>query len=158
MGLLKFFNKTSNTTSSITENEVEKPTQRREYVRVEKCCAVTCHIINDSSESEEDISDIACETVNISGGGVKVLCPKGLLHLADILSGSILIDGHIIAFNMKVLHSYEAKCNLRTYGCKFTDIKDSERDLLIKLVFNELLKQRNTVGTIETSAQSLSKH
>ena len=154
MGLLNLFNKNSNTSSTTSKKQVEeKQIQRREFVRADKCCPITCHISDRNGNSIE--GDFPCETINISGGGVKILTEKGLFRLGDILDCSLSIENKEILFAMKVVRSDDAKCTLKTYGCQFTTISDFQRDCLIKLVFEELLKQRKTLGSLTSDNRLL---
>ncbi len=105
--------------------------QRREYSRVPTC---TKFLISNKTKA------VNCESIDISGGGLKFIC-KERLELNTIWTISLILNQEPIKINGKILHSRELESTF-IYAVKFTDIAETTRSKIIKYCFDQEIKFR----------------
>jgi len=114
--------------------------QRREYFRVQTKVKFEIEMPGQGERIE-------LETHDISGGGLAFLCEKPPFEekqsgLKGKLCISIKNEMTIIPFSARVVYVRQHNDKLFRVALKFTDIRESERNKVIKFCMSEQIKQR----------------
>lgn len=120
-----------------------KRIQRRDFVRMDVKLKVLCSLLDDSMTPIETFN---ATTLDISGGGIRFGC-NVLLSIGQILEAKVSLEdsqsvtgvGEVV----RVLENSAAAKFRYTVGLRFTAIKESDRDKIIKFIFNQQRKLRN---------------
>lgn len=115
-----------------------KRTQRRNFVRVESHLSIVANQLDEAFEPvAETFSGI---TIDLSGGGLMFVC-NTVLKYADILDVTIyLSENESVKALSKVVRFVENPQKAKqkySVGLEFTVIEESERDKIIKFIFNK---------------------
>ncbi|MBS4024783.1 MAG: flagellar brake domain-containing protein [Clostridia bacterium] len=112
--------------------------QRRDYVRIPAKVPVEFGIASPDKDLT-DLTTFKANSVDISGGGLKLLTnvpvkERDLLQLTLFIEGeAILLYGTVIRANIEV---GENRAKNSTVGVQFVNIHESNRDRIVKFVFN----------------------
>ena len=137
------------TTEVISQNRQNPPTltlgqpfdvkriQRRNFVRLDAKLAVTLHKVDENFAPIGE--SFAGTTVDISGGGSMFGCST-LLHMGEVLESAVYLSenetvkaiGRVVRF----VENPSALRNKYSAGLEFTVIEESERDKIIRYIFN----------------------
>jgi c-di-GMP-binding flagellar brake protein YcgR len=118
--------------------------QRREYVRVESSVDVAVH--PDSAEFQPFTS----VTHDISAGGSSIMLPKGVtIPESGAIQTNFVINlnnGEIyyLKLKSKVIRIVDGKNGRKRASLQFDDIKEHERQVIIKYSFEQQLLMRKT--------------
>lgn len=119
-----------------------KKIQQRNYFRLScNLSAVKEHILNEGNE-ERTINE-ECITENLSGGGIGVLC--NFSHtIGDLVNIQIDSDGIVLSTRGEVIRIVKSSNHEYKYsiGVKFLEMDDSDREEIIKFIFQQQRKLR----------------
>ncbi|MDT3699264.1 MAG: PilZ domain-containing protein [Thermincola sp.] len=115
-----------------------KRTQRRNFVRLETKLSIVFAEVNEDYETVGDT--FSGTTIDLSGGGVMFAC-NTLLKYGDILDLTVVLTesdsakalGKVVRFSENPPNSKQKY----SVGLEFTAIEESERDKIIKFIFNK---------------------
>lgn len=115
-----------------------KRTQRRNFVRLETKLNIVFAEVNEDFQTVSDI--FAGTTIDLSGGGVMFAC-NTLLKYGDILDVTVVLtESDSTKALGKVVRFSENPPNAKQkylVGLEFAIIEESERDKIIKFIFNK---------------------
>jgi PilZ domain-containing protein len=107
-----------------------RATQRREYVRVKQELPV---------EFDHESGTATGHTVDYSGGGFQVVFVSGELGIGDVADVVITLpDGDEVEAKAEILRRTPAG----SFSCRFAEIRERQRDRLIREVFEAMRAQR----------------
>lgn len=119
--------------------------QRREYYRTECSLDIKYSLVKIDSEGREKPENYKNTiTRNLSGGGVCILA-KEKIHVRSMVKCMLSLKGKKISFRGKVVRvsPYEKQGIYNyEYGITFTEIKDSNREDIIRFIFREQRRMR----------------
>lgn len=113
--------------------------QRRDFVRVNAVVPIEFGIVPHDANDLLNMKLEKANTIDISGGGLKFLTEKKVREKDMLQINLSLNNNHIITFGKVVrVISYENELNNKLWaiGVQFTNIHESERDNIIRFVFD----------------------
>lgn len=111
--------------------------QQREFFRLPTTLRVDIEHATTSKDNIEAINDV-CEAKDISGGGMKIYC-NYKFKIGDKILCSFTINNKLIKVNALVARIEEIETFNYKYslGISFSDMKEDDRDEVIKYVFEQ---------------------
>lgn len=116
--------------------------QRRNFVRLD----IRLKVISNKIDEESEIESFTATTIDISGGGILFGCNAELSVGQNLEATVFLSDNQTVAANGRVVRVIENSASSKhrfSIGFEFTSIKESERDKIIKFIFNQQRVLRN---------------
>lgn len=117
--------------------------QRRNFVRLDIKLKV---ISNKIDEDTPDNDSFTATTIDISGGGILFGCNTELTVGQTLEAKVFLSDNQTVTANGRVVRVIENSASSKqrfSVGFEFISIKESERDKIIKFIFNQQRVLRN---------------
>lgn len=115
-----------------------KRIQRRDFVRVDLIDYMKYKNVNEETDLWNDGM-----ILDISGGGLRTSTQQ-VLNQDDILDLNINVSDDIIEVKGKVVRYIGISTSGKVYGIEFTDISEGIREKIIRKVFEQMRKQRNS--------------
>lgn len=116
--------------------------QRRNFVRLD----IKLKVISNKIDEENDNESFAATTIDISGGGILFSCNTELSVGQTLEATVFLSDNQTVTANGRVVRVIENSASSKyrfSVGFEFTSIKETERDKIIKFIFNQQRVLRN---------------
>ncbi|ADG82372.1 flagellar brake protein [Thermincola potens] len=115
-----------------------KRVQRRNFVRIDAKIPMTFCLLKENLEKNSDF--YYATTIDISGGGI-MFSTENPLHLGDLLEIHMAFpDGvNVLAIGkvVRVIKNGQGDQQMYSVGIEFNIIEESERDKIIRYIFNQ---------------------
>lgn len=117
-------------------------TQRRNFVRLD----IKLKVISNKIDEDTTNESFTATTIDISGGGILFGCNTELTAGQTLEATVFLSDNQTVTANGRVVRVIENSASSKqrfSVGFEFISIKESERDKIIKFIFNQQRVLRN---------------
>ena len=111
--------------------------QRRQFVRVDFIDYVFLDKKGDGSEWIEGL------VLDISGGGIKFSIPVEF-EVNEIVKVKVIIKDKVYLLKGKIVRFIEKNGKISVYGLAFMEMKESIREAIIQMVFEQMRKHRDS--------------